>query len=257
MIFKISVMKNTILLMMLFQIIQPSLKAQEKVEGEKVHKNTFRFNITNPLILSSKSLIFGYERVLNNHRSFSVNFGQASFPSLSLVSSDSLKANSNGGEKGFNFSVDYRFYLSKENKFDAPRGVYIGPYYSYNFNERKNEWTLKSTNGGTPQSIESKTSLSIHTVGFELGYQFILWKRISLDMILAGPGLSFYDLKASLASNLSEADRQKFFEALNDALAAKFPGYNQVVDEGEFQRKGSTNTTSLGFRYMIMVGYRF
>ena len=250
-------MKYAICLVLMLQGFTPVLFAQEKVEGEKTHKNTFRFNITNPFILSNKSLIFGYERILNNRRSFSVNFGQASFPSLSLVSSDSLKANSTKKQKGFNFSVDYRFYLSAENKYNAPRGVYIGPYYSFNYNERRNTWSLKSSSGGVPQNIESKTSFTIHTVGFQLGYQFVLWNRVSLDMILLGPGISGYNLKASLGANLSEEDRLKFFERLNEALAEKFPAYNLVIDEGEFQRKGSANTTSIGFRYMIMVGYRF
>ncbi|HTE24602.1 hypothetical protein [Flavitalea sp.] len=250
-------MKNAILLILIFHIMFQGLVAQEKVAGEKIHKNTFRFNITNPLIFSSKSLIFGYERLINSHQSISVNIGRASFPTLNLINSDSLRVNSSDGEKGFNFSVDYRFYLSKENKYNAPRGVYIGPYYSYNFFEKTNTWALKSSSGGATQNIESKTSLSTHTLGFELGYQFILWKRISLDMILAGPGVSTYNLKASLGSNLSEEDKQKFFEKLNDALAEKFPGYNKIIDEGEFQKKGSANTTSIGFRYMVMIGYRF
>ena len=250
-------MKNVILLIFMFQSMHLFMIAQEKVEGEKVHNNTIRFNITNPIILSSKSLIFGYERIINNRQSFSVNFGKASFPSLNIINADSLKANPTAKEKGFNFSVDYRFYLSKENKYNAPRGVYIGPYYAYNYNERKNTWTLKSSSGGSPQSVESKTTISIHTVGFELGYQFLLWKRISLDMILVGPGISAYNLKASLGADLSEQDRIKFFEKLNEALAEKFPGYNSIIDGDEFQRKGSSNTTDVGFRYMIMVGYRF
>ncbi|MHA4843811.1 hypothetical protein ACX0G7_06605 [Flavitalea antarctica] len=250
-------MKNVVLFILVLHTLLQALVAQEKVEGEKTYKNTIRFNITNPFILSTKSLIFGYERLINNRQSFSVNVGRASFPTLNLISTDSLRANSNEEEKGFNLSFDYRFYLSRENKYEAPRGVYIGPYYAYNFNERTNEWSLKSANGGAPQTIETKTSFSIHTIGFELGYQFILWRRISLDMILAGPGLGFYDIKTSVGGNLSESDRRKFFEAVNEALEEKFPGYNKVIDEGEFKRQGSANTTSLGFRYMVMVGYRF
>jgi hypothetical protein len=53
-------MKNVILLIFIFQSLQNCLVAQ--VEENKVYKNTFRFNITNPIILSSKSLIFGYAR---------------------------------------------------------------------------------------------------------------------------------------------------------------------------------------------------
>jgi hypothetical protein len=256
-IFKPGLMRNVILILLFYGVFQPGLIAQEVKETEKVRKNTIRFNLTNPVIFGSRSLVFGYERILSKHTSFSVNLGQTGFPSLNLINADSLRANSILGENGFHISGDYRFYLSKENKYDAPRGIYIGPYYSYNYFERKNSWALKSTSGGNPLSVESKTSLSIHSAGFQLGYQFILWKRISLDMILLGPGIAGYNLKASLGTNLSEEDRQKFFENLNQALAEKFPGYNMVIDEGEFQSKGSTNKTSFGYRYMVMIGFRF
>ena len=250
-------MRKTILLLLIVEVFQQGLMAQEEKKTERAHNNIIRFNITNPVIFGGRSIIFGYERVLGKHRSFSVNIGQTGFPTLNLINADSLRANSILGEKGFHVSGDYRFYLSKENKYNAPRGVYIGPYYSYNYFERKNSWTLKSTSGGTAQTVESKTSLSIHGIGFELGYQFIFWDRLALDMILLGPGIAAYNLKASLGSNLSDADKQKFYENLNQALAEKFPGYNMVIDEGEFQRKGSTNTTSFGYRYMVLIGYRF
>jgi hypothetical protein len=253
-------MKNAMLVILLLGLCQQVITAQvtdTSNREQKKYKNTVRFNLTNPFIFGTRSLIFGYERQLGRNRSFSVNIGQASFPDLSLLSSDSLKTASKKDEKGINFSADYRFYLMKENKFEKPRGIYIGPYYAFNFFERKQGWSLLSTNGGNAQNVESKTSLTVHTVGFELGYQFLLWNRISLDMLLFGPGISAYNLKASLANNLSEADRQKFFDSLNQALAEKFPGYSEVIDDGEFKKKGSSNTTSFGFRYMVMLGYRF
>jgi hypothetical protein len=250
-------MRKVTLLLLLIAGFGRELKAQEPNDSKKNYKNTVRFNLTNPFIFGSRSLIFGYERIINRRHSFSINLGQAQFPGLNLISSDSLKSKSVLGEKGINASVDYRFYLSKENKYEPPRGIYIGPYFSYNYFEKKNSWLLQSTNGGAPTAVDSKTSLAVSTVGFELGYQFVFWDRVSLDMILAGPGLGFYNLKASLANNLSEEDKHKFFEKLNKALADKFPGYSTVIDEGEFQNKGSANTTSLGFRYMVMVGYRF
>ena len=250
-------MRKVILLLMFFQVFQERLRAQEEADSAKHYKNTVRYNLTNPIIFGIKSLIFGYERVLNKHRSFSVNFGQASFPSLEFIDSDSLRANKVDEENGYHISADYRFYLSKENKYDAPRGVYIGPYFAYNYFEKKNSWSLKSSNGGSAQTVESKTNFTVVSLGAQMGYQFLLWKRISLDMILLGPGIGGYDLKTSLGLNLSEADKQKFFEQLNEALEDKFPGYSTVIDEEDFQRKGTANTTRLGFRYMIMVGLRF
>ena len=250
-------MKNVTLILLICAGSHMGLMAQEIGKPEKAYKNSVRVNVTNPLIFGTKSIIVGYERVLNNRRSFSVNIGQASFPDFKIINADSVRANSILGEKGFHISGDYRFYLARENKFQAPRGVYIGPYFAYNYFERKNSWSMTSSNGGSAKTVETKTSLSTTTIGFEFGYQFIFWKRLSLDMILLGPGIAGYNLKASVGSNLSEEDRQKLFDKLNEALADKFPGYSTVIDEGEFKKAGTAKTTTFGFRYMVMIGFRF
>ncbi len=252
--------KTTILLLLitmcLTAVFQQSVTAQEIKATTKDFKNTIHFNITNPIIFGGKSFIFGYERVINKHQTFSVNFGTVGFPSLGLINSDSFKVKTIRNDKGYNLSVDYRFYLAKENKYPAPHGVYIGPYYSYNYFDKKHVWAINSSSG-FKGDVETDLSLKIHTIGAELGYQFILWKRITLDMVLIGPGISSYNLKASLGSNLSVADREKLFEKLNAALADKFPGYNVIINDGDFQKKGTAKTTSIGFRYMIQVGFRF
>jgi hypothetical protein len=218
-------------------------------------KNTIRFNLTNPLIFGAKSLIFGFERQLKNNQSFSINIGQASFPKLIFSNTDSMQLAPTSTDKGFNISGDYRFYLQKQNKYAAPRGVYIGPYYSYNYFNRTNNWTLNSEN--YQGDVITDMTLNIHTVGFEIGYQFVFWDRMSLDMILAGPGFASYSIKTKLGTSLDPDEENKFFEALNDYLSEKFPGYDQVIDAGEYKRTGSTKTTDLGYRYMIMIGYRF
>jgi hypothetical protein len=47
------------------------------------------------------------------------------------------------------------------------------------------------------------------------------------------------------------------FQKINDALASKIPGYDLVLSPGTFEKTGSMKTTSLGFRYVIMLGIRF
>lgn len=213
-------------------------------------------NLTNPLIFGGKAFIAGYERVIGKHQSFTINIGRMSLPKFGGGSNnDSIKLQKNSNEKGFHISADYRFYLSKENKYEAPRGVYIGPYYSYNSFSRSNEWLLDTEdfNG----NVNTDLALSFHTVGAELGYQFVFWKRMAVDFVLLGPGVSVYNLKASLSNTLSPDEQSLFFDKLNGYLQDKIPGYNMVIDEGEFQKNGSVKTTSLGFRYMINVGFRF
>lgn len=254
--------KSLFVLGVVFALSNLNLSAQTSYslyKPEREFKNTIRFNVTNPLIFGGKSLIFGYERQLKNNRSFSINIGQAAIPNLEKGFSDEFREKTVLSQGGFHISGDYRFYLSKLNKYGAPRGVYIGPYYSYNRFSKGQDWQYTDEDSNT-KNINSDLSLKIHQVGFELGYQFVFWKRFSVDLILMGPGVASYKVKASAEGNLTDAERELFFEKLNQALKDKFPGYSGSVGDnadGEFEKNGSVSTTSLGYRYMINVGYRF
>jgi hypothetical protein len=80
---------------------------------------------------------------------------------------------------------------------------------------------------------------------------------LAVDLVLIGPGIGYYGMKVKLDTTLQPDDESLFFQTLNDALKEKFPGYDLVIEPGEFQKKGSASVTTLGFRYMIHVGFRF
>ncbi|MFO7668775.1 MAG: DUF3575 domain-containing protein [Bacteroidales bacterium] len=226
-------------------------------QKDTVFKNTVRYNITNPLIFGTHSYQFGYERLIGKNQSFSVNIGSASFPILTYNSTDTTIGllTKDYEDRGFHISGDYRFYLKKENKYPAPRGIYIGPFYSYNYFNRINSWNLNSDS--YQGSVQSDISLNIHTIGFELGYQFVFWNRLSVDLLLMGPGLGFYGIDTKLNTTLSPEDENLFFEALNSILSEKIPGYDRIIGSNEFNKSGSVRTADVGFRYMVMVGFRF
>jgi hypothetical protein len=72
-----------------------------------------------------------------------------------------------------------------------------------------------------------------------------------------GPGFGFYSVKAELGTNLSQEDESELFQKLNEILADRIPGYERVIEAGEFRKKGVYNTEGIGFRYLVRVGYRF
>ena len=217
--------------------------------------NTVYVNITHP-VLFGDAYIVGYERVLRKDRSFTVNFGKLSLPKFGdEQDDDSVKLTGNSGNKGIHVGVDYRFYLNKENKFEAPRGVYLAPFYSYNYSSRVNQWDLNtSTFNGV---VSTDLSFNVHTVGLQIGYQFVFWERMAVDLVMCGPGVGFYKLEASINTNLSPDQESLFFEKLNAYLEDKLPGYDLIIDESDFGRDGSAKTTTWGFRYMVNLGYRF
>lgn len=242
------------------EIQENSEKTEETEKAEKVRKNTIRVNITNPVLINASNTIIGYERTLGDHQSFSVDFGINRLPNFKerdyVIDETTTLSNQNNGEEiGIHATADYRFYLAKENKYKAPRGIYIGPYISHNSFKRGNEWYLKSDD--FDGLLETDLKFSINTIGIEMGYQFIISERFALDFIMIGPGISNYNFKADINTDLSEEDQEVIYGKINDFLAEKIPGYDLVIDGDGFKKKGSINTTTFGYRFMINIGYRF
>jgi hypothetical protein len=218
-------------------------------------KNIVRYNISGALFFGfDKYVIVGYERLVNPHQSFSVNVGAVKFPKFVNVETDSFKLSRDIKNSGFNVSADYRFYLKKENKNMSPHGVYIGPFYSYNHFLRENKWDMKSRPG---EATITNSKFNIHTVGAELGYQFLFWKKMAVDVVMVGPGISSYWLQAKVEGNVGDGGRTQLQDAVKQLIQQKFPGMNYIMADQEFKGNGVINTWAVGYRYMIHIGYYF
>ncbi len=219
------------------------------------YKNTIRLNITNPLLFGDRNYILGYERVIKDYQTISVNAGQLDLPQFSLINDNDLVLHDEVKDKGFSIALDYRFYLRSENKHKAPRGIYLGPYYSFHYFMRNNHWTLNTTNGST--EVSTDTRLIMNFVGAQLGYQFILYNRFTIDLVLMGPGRWFYNVRPTISTTLSPEDEALLLEEIYDQLIEKLPGGNYLIDDNQITIKNNVSSSSFGFRYLINVGFRF
>ncbi len=239
-------------------VAQPTITPDDEIKAERIRKNTIRLNLTNPLIFGERSLILGYERTLNEHQSFSINGGLATLPKFNLISiaDDSLvQLYKSSKDRGFNITGDYRFYLASENKHRAPRGIYVGPYASHVFMGRENTWNL---NTETFQGeVKTDFTFNMTALGAQLGYQFIIWKRVALDFVLIGPSVAWYSLEAKLDTTLDPDDESALYAKIDEILQDRFPGYTFVLDDVDFKTSGTANTQGFGFRYTIHLGYHF
>jgi len=255
-------MKNKLLY---YQILLVSLIAcdvcsaqvqKDSTKQMRQYKNVIRYNLSGALIFGlDRYIVFGYERVIRPNQSISVNVGGVKLPKLISINTDSFSLQKDNKSNGVNVSVDYRFYLGKENKFMAPRGAYIGPYYSYNKFTRDNQWQY--TKGMTGNYINTHTTLNINTIGFQFGYQFILWKRLALDFALVGPGFGIYNYKATFEGNVSAENKEQLVDGLKQLLTQKFPGMNFVFADKEIEADGVMKTNTLGYRYIVHIGFAF
>lgn len=217
-------------------------------------RNVIKWNMTPFLLWSKKNINISYERVLKPNRTFSVNAGYFELPSTGIY--DSLNITRTNQKGGFSISGDYRFYFKKRNKNHAPDGLYWGPYGSFHYTQFGNEITIFD-NDLAQGTLTTDANIAILGVGVELGYQFVIKERLTIDVIFMGPSLSVYSGKITLGGNLDIDEDSEYLKAIRDMLLAKFPFLPDLVAEGEFKQSGFNTNLGFGMRYMVQIGYRF
>jgi hypothetical protein len=194
-----------------------------------------------------------YERVINARRSWSVIFGYQRLPNQGVFSS-SVVVQKDSYASGLKLGAEYRFYLAKENKFAAPHGVYIGPYFSYN--RFRNERTIEVTSGTVPETADLTSSFSVYNLGVQLGYQFVFNDRWIIDLSFMGPSFSYYQAKFDLSGNYT-FDPDNVTNEILKSLIENYPGLSDLLAGNTVASNGQLDAWAYGFRYQLLVGYRF
>jgi hypothetical protein len=107
--------------------------------------------------------------VVGYSQAFSVSVDVLGQPNF-ISESGGLTVSRKEKTKGFNVSIDHRFYLAAENHYHAVHGLYIVPYCSFNHPCRQNTRVFDSRlfAGNTDALLD----INIRTTGVEPGYQF-------------------------------------------------------------------------------------
>ena len=153
-------------------------------EMSGIRRNTIKLDLTSNVIFRN-SYNFTYERVMRPDQTLCVTLGYQQFPKLTSIGNGIETTDDSKKRTGFKVGAEYRFYLKKENKFQAPHGVYIGPYVSYlNFH---NERDLRITSDdGTSYDAFLKSNINVLNIGVQAGYQFVINDRSSIDLTFIG-----------------------------------------------------------------------
>jgi len=216
-------------------------------------KNIIKLNISTGIFYETP-LVFEYERVLKKHQTFSIQAGYSRLPFE--TNTDSLRITSKIKQSGLTVAFDYRFYLAKENKYDAPHGIYLAPYFSiHHFNNQRNLELLNDSNALVPLYLDTKYNFT--SIGAEIGYQFTFGKRWTLDCILFGPSLTNYFIKSELTGELTEDEISSINQAVLEKLANHFPFLGNLLNDQVSEAAGLSSSWNYGFRYSIHVGFRF
>lgn len=221
--------------------------------GDSVRRvNTLKADITSHWLYRN-AVVFSYERVIKKNQSFAVTLGSQQFPTMATLG-DSIDVTRERQAKGFKAGGEYRFYLMKENKFGPPHGVYLGPYVSYlNFNNTRD---IAVNHEGTIENASMTTKLNVLNLGFQLGYQFLINNRWTIDIIFIGPSFSNYKLDMTLDGNYN-FNTEDIENAAVKKFIDRFPMLKDLINNKDVSSKGTIDSWAYGYRYQFLVGYHF
>ncbi len=228
----------------------------DSISKKLLYPNNFKFSLTSNLAFSP-SAIFSYERSLKQYQTISLKAGYITFPQIVKTRDpDSIYFESEVKRSGYTFGADYRFYFKKENKFDAPHGLYWGPFIDYTSFTNKRSVSFPDTSFATG-TLDFTGKLKILQAGINLGYQFVIRDRITIDMNLFGPAIALYGASLTLDGQFDLNEEDEYLQKLYDYLIDNIPVVGELVNTGEIDSNGRATLFFAGFRYSVSAGFRF
>ncbi|MCH6232610.1 hypothetical protein [Cognataquiflexum rubidum] len=248
-------MKKLISLPIIVGLVLISFSSFSQREDSVSRKNVIKYNLSTPALYNS-AFLFQYERVLNPNRSLSVQVGHITLPEL-LTRFENVQKISNAEQFGYNVTVDYRFYLAKENKYNAPRGVYIAPFASIHHFKNVKDFELKSSETNEFETVTLTSKVNILSAGVALGYQFVVWDRMTLDFLVLGPSISNYNVEMALDGDLPPVELDENLQLILEHIVDRLPFIDRLLEDRVADFDGRTNISTMGFRYSVGIGFRF
>jgi len=241
-----------IIFVSLILLLTFSTNAQEQ-EEVKQPKNEIGIDLID---LVDATLQISYERMLGKHISVNLGLGyktEEGLINLSGIDRDQIKT---GGltYSGFKVVPEVRYYLNAKEDYKM-NGFYFGAYLKYSNLSSDLDGIYIDTNDNDREYIlEFDADLNVTSVGFMIGYKLPVWKNLSLDFLIAGPGAGFYNFSIK---NSRDDTPPEFYEDLNEALE-NYSFFDFL--NSDFKFSDINNKTSFGipsFRYGISLGYSF
>ncbi|RTL57506.1 MAG: DUF3575 domain-containing protein [Sphingobacteriales bacterium] len=250
-----------------FFLFSTTLLFAQRVTNEKEKYGDFNVIKINLSALTTGTYSFQYERALSNHTSLllAAKFRpSAGLPFKSTIKSflDTLSQGAgidfvNNAKIGsYAITPEIRFYLGK----GAMHGFYLAPFARYEGN-KLNSWryTLKTVNKTIVIDFTGKQNGI--GAGLQIGAQYMLSNKISLDIWLVGPYLFADKIDANSITDLSDKTDQDLQDAKNDIekYAKNYlPGHTVTANVTHTGATLNAKGTFYGARALgLAIGYRF
>lgn len=178
-------MKRRSLLTVLFALalLAPAMAQEPADAPATARKNSVKFL---PVNLAFNSVSFEYERMISPKNSLLIGIGLPTNASYSdkffFDNGDPQDMPQNDQLGVFALRAAYRHYTGKSG---LPKGFYLSPYLKYQAMNASADIDEEDDMGN---SYTNQVELKVNTMnlGFQLGYQFLIGKRVNIDFYFLG-----------------------------------------------------------------------
>jgi hypothetical protein len=237
---------------LLFLFLQLKLSAQEAVPSR--YKNTVSLS---PFSLLFGNVLVSYERSLTPASSVEFEVGiKPSGGLLRINGFDSPTIQTNDFEfTGITLTPSYRWYPF--HKGCSQSGFYLGGYYRFRSMSDKVEGSYTSSTTGVVSPVDLDMKLVANTFGFEFGYKLPVYKKFSIDFLIAGPGFSTGKIELYENQVLPDDFFKDAENLIQNNLAFLDPYLENIKFVGTGDRNLEADIKLPAFRYAIKIAYSF
>jgi len=209
-----------------------------------------------PATLATGKLTLGSELLFTKKSSLDLMIG---FPTNTTKTIKYDDKESDIESKAFSVLLGYRYYFGKR----SARGIYLEAYVKYLRHEA--EGVLEGDLSDKVTQMDTRTKYEGIGAGAQLGVQFLLFKRLSIDFYFLGieaNNAKFHSTSTDVANNLpwtfvqSAEAREDFEEAIEE-----IPVLKNKMSVSVDQSKKTVTTDYKGFlpglRVGASIGFRF
>ena len=253
-------MKKLIILSILTSFIIGSSFAQDS-DLEKYLRRREGIKYPNILKINSLAIPFNnisleYERGLVPRFSFLIGAGykySGDIPKLFLTAYDKINIKLDRIQ-GYSITPELRYYLKTCNSRFLD-GFYLGVYFRHTHYYTNAEFDY-FPEGYEMQIYKADMVMNEYGVGLSIGYQLMLWERLSIDFMFFGPRYSNYHVGYEFDKNVSQEFLDDLSVYINEVID-RF-GFEYEVDlKQEGDSRASTSFSFANARFGLSVGFAF
>jgi hypothetical protein len=231
--------------------------AQDNDSTSVKRKNVIKFL---PVNLPFQSTSFEYERMINAKNSFTLGVGLPNQRSLIGIYGIDFGTDIKTAELGTtHIRAAFRHYGG--GKRNLPRGFYIEPYVKYQ--KITGSASIQNTNPTDPYSGKLDLDLNTMNFGFQLGAQFLIAKRVTLDFYFLGLEAGLVSGNVTVISeSLADPNAANLKANIDDAIAnlPKFIGDKLTVTQSADKKTIGIKASSVPYPWLrggISIGIAF